>query len=54
MIKATYRKKSLLEAYSVRGLESMTITGCSIASDRHGAGAVAESLLFDHKHKTES
>lgn len=39
-----FRRKSLLESYIFRGIESMTITiGSLAAGQQHGTGAVTEN-----------
>jgi hypothetical protein len=41
MTKATYRRKSLFRAYSLGGMESMTLMARNMAADRQ-AGIVLE------------
>ena len=55
MTKETYRRKSLLGAYSFRQLESMTIMEGSMAvgcqTSRRGIVALVYLLRFNHKAK---
>lgn len=47
------KEEKLIVGYSFRGLESMTIMVGSMVTDKHGPGAVAESLWCDPHHKVE-
>lgn len=53
MTNAVYRRKSLLETYSFRGLGSSWWEACQQVASRYWTGTVVENPFLIHKHEEE-